>query len=88
MSLWPSRPTLNQLLSGSIFGTVLILLGGAIMLVGNLYGIAIGLLELLSPPPAGPTPAGNSNVLGVVVPVLLFGAAIIALGGQLVGYSR
>lgn len=88
MSFPPSRPSLDRMLSGSVFGTVLVFSGGAIVLAGSLYGFAFGLLELLSPPPAGPTPAGNGNVLGFVVAVLLLGAAIITIGAQLIGYAR
>ena len=88
MSLPFSRPSLDQLLSRSILGTVLVLSGGVILLAGTLYGVALGLSELLSPPPPGPTPAGSSSVFGPVAAILLLGSTIFALGGQLVGYSR
>lgn len=83
-----SRPLLNQMLSQSILGTILVLFGGVVLLAGSLYGMVFGLTELLSPPPSGPTPAGNGNLLHSVIVVLLIGSAIAILGGQLVGYSR
>lgn len=83
-----SRPSLDDLLSRSILGTALVLLGGAIILAGTLYGVALGLTELLSPPASGPTPAGNGTAFGPVAVVLLLGSTVVALGGQLVGYSR
>jgi hypothetical protein len=87
MSLPFSRPSLNQMLSKSILGTILVLLGGVVLLAGSLYAMALGLTELLSPPPAGPTPAGNSSIFSPIGAVILIGLAIVVLGGQLIGYS-
>lgn len=82
-----SRPSVDRMLSASVHGTVLVVAGGAVVAVGLLYGLAVGLTELL-PSPAGPTPAGNGSVFGTVAVVLLLGATVATLGAQLVGYSR
>ena len=78
---------LDRTLSKSIPGTVLVLSGGALVAVGLLYGLALGLFELLASE-SGPTPGSAGGPFGSVGVVLLSGLAIATLGGQLVGDAR
>ena len=82
------RPVLDRMLSRSVLGTVLVFAGGVIVLAGSLYGVALVATELLSAPATGATPARSGTPLTHVAVVLLFGAAVATLGGQLLGYAR
>lgn len=76
------------MLSKSIPGTLLVLLGGVILLGGCLYGMVLGFTELLSPPLAGPTPAGNDSIFSSAGIIVFIGLVIVVIGGQLIGYSQ
>lgn len=83
-----SLRALDRMLSKSVVGTLLVLLGGAVVAAGLLYGLALGVPELLASPSSGPRPAGTSSPLVFAGFVVLSGAAVLTLGGQLVGYAR
>lgn len=79
---------LDRLLSESVVGTLLLIAGGAAVAAGLLYGTALGVPELIASQSSGPRPASNSSPLVFPGLVVLSGAAIATLGGQLVGYAR
>lgn len=78
--------SLDDLLSRSLFGTVCLLVGATVLLVGTGYGLVVGLVELVTPPPSGSTPAGTNSMPGLVATTLLVGSVFLALGGQFVWY--
>lgn len=78
---------LDRILSRSVPGTLLVLAGVTVAALGLLYGLALGVVDLLSSP-SGPTPASTGGPFASVGVVVLAGAALATLGGQLVGYSR
>lgn len=77
----------DRMLSKSVVGTLLVLFGGAVVGAGLLYGLALGVPELLASSSA-PRPAGNSGPLVFAGLVVFSGAAVVTLGGQLVGFAR
>ena len=83
-----SRPSLRQMMSASIPGTITVFTGIVVLLAGFLYGGALVCIKVLSPSVTGPAPAGASNVYTFVLVILLFGSALTVLGVQLVEYSR
>jgi hypothetical protein len=78
----------DRMLSKSVVGTLLVLFGGVVVVTGLLYSLALGVPELLAVSSSGLQPAGNSRPIVFAALVVLSGAAVVTLGGQLVGYVR
>lgn len=83
-----SCPSLQQMASASIPGTVTVVVGIVVLVAGLFYGGALVLMQSFSSPSTGPAPAGASNVYAIVFITLLVGLIITVLGVQLMEYSR
>lgn len=81
-------PSVSELLSVSLFGTVLSTLGVIVTFSGVIYTVYSVFLGISSSPRTGPAPgSAGSNYIGTVI-VILVGVSILHIGAMLLWIKR
>ncbi len=79
---------IKRWVSASIAGTLSMLVGGVITVVGLWYVVVPILIDIFTPPSPGPTPAGGHSVWAFGLLIIVVGAVFLVIGLQLIYYRE